>query len=144
MINDWTDSTLKPSLHVLIVSNVAIEMRVRNCESIPNQRTFLKADPRKHLLDGLWPLDVAHRRRPPLRPPPPPPRTVSGRSSAAAATAASDRVLFVNGEHVVRGFLGEDFDVDELEVTDAGRTLALPEAARIHGYYLEEVAALKW
>ena len=93
-------------------TNVAIEIRMPNCESMTNQRTFLKADPRKHLLDGLWPLDVAHR-RPTPRPPPPPP--VSGRSSAAAAAAASDRVLVVDCDHVVRGFLGEDFDVDEFD-----------------------------
>ena len=109
---------------------------LNDCASDQSQRTFLEADPRKQLLYGLWPL-VADRRSP-LRPSPPPPRTVSGRGS----TAARHRVLVV--DEYVRGFLGEDFDVDELEVTDAGRTLALPEAARIHGYYLEEVAALKW
>ena len=108
-----------------------------------NRGTFLEADPRKQLLDGLWPLDGSHRRSPP-RPPPPPPRTVSGRGSPANAAAASDRVVVVDGEDVARGFLGEDFDVDEFEVADAGRALALPEAARVHRYYLDEVAALKW
>ena len=116
-----------------------IQLLNHPCSS-SNQRTFLEADPCKQLLDGLWPLDGSHRRSPP-RPPPPPPRTVSRRGSPA--NAASDRVVVVNSEDVARGFLGEDFDVDEFEVADAGRALALPEAARVHRYYLDEVAALK-
>ena len=109
-------------------------------------RTFLEADPRKQLLDGLWPLDDARRRRrrrrPPLRPPPPPPRAVPGGGGGRPA-AATDRVGVVDGEDAARRFLGEDLDVDELEVADARRALPLPQAARVHRYDLDEVSPLK-
>ena len=56
---------------------------------------------------------------------------------------ARDRVGVVDGEDAARRFLGEDLDVDELEVADARRALPLPEAAWVHRYDLDEVAALK-
>ena len=57
---------------------------------------------------------------------------------------ATDRGGVIDGEDAARRFLGEDLDVDELEVADARRALALPQAARVHRYDLDEVAALKW
>ena len=99
-------------------------------ETLPH----LEADLGKQFLDGFRP--VLPDGRPPLRPPPPPSRAASGGAVPSARRVAVD-------EGVARGFLGKDFDVDEFEVAYAGRAFALPEPARIHRYYFDEVAALK-
>ena len=58
------------------------------------------------------------------------------------SAAATERVGVIDGEDAARRLLGEDLDVDELEVADARRALPLPQATRVHRYDLDEVAAL--